>query len=59
MKKLYKVKKGNKMFYVCAWDCGAYSIERITKSVGCYICFLDTLEEIEKFINENGYKKIK
>lgn len=58
MKKLYLIKKGNKNFYVCSWDCGLYSIERITKSVGCSICFYDTLEEIEKYMNENGYKVV-
>ena len=51
------VKKGNRKFYVCKWDSGSYSIERITKGFGGSVIFKDTLEEIEKYAEENGYKK--
>ena len=58
MKKLYMVKKGNRKFYVCKWDSGLYSIERITKGFGGSVIFKDTLEEIERYAEENGYKKV-
>ena len=58
MKKLYMVKKGNRKFYICKWDSGLYSIERITKGFGGSVIFKDTLEEIEKYAEENGYKKV-
>ena len=58
MKKLYMVKKGNMKFYVCKWDCGLYSIDRITKGFGGSVIFKDTLEEIERYAEENGYKKV-
>ena len=52
------VKKGNMKFYVCNWDCGLYSIDRITKGFGGSVIFKDTLEEIERYAEENGYKKV-
>lgn len=58
MRKLYEVKKGNKKFYVCKWDCGAYSVERITKGFGGSVCFFDALKEVEQYAKENGYKKV-
>lgn len=58
MEKLYMVKKGNMKFYVCKWDCGLYSIDRITKGFGGSVIFKDTLEEIERYAEENGYKKV-
>ena len=58
MVKLYMVKKGNKKFYVCKWESGLYSIDRIAKGFGGSLVFKDTLEEIEKYAKENGFKKI-
>lgn len=52
------VKKGNKKFYVCKWESGLYSIDRIAKGFGGSLGFKDTLEEIEKYAKENGFKKI-
>lgn len=57
MTKLYMVKKGNVKFYVCKWDCGMYSIDRITKGFGGSVCFFGTLEEVKRYAKENGYKK--
>ncbi|MDD6492679.1 MAG: hypothetical protein PUG54_10795 [Firmicutes bacterium] len=57
MTKLYMVKKGNRKFYVCKWNSGLYSIERITKGFGGSVVFGNTLEETEKYSEENGYKK--
>ena len=57
MKKLFLLKKGNIIFYACSWDFGGYSIERITKSVGFTVRVFDTLENLEKYASENGYKK--
>ena len=34
MRKLFALKNGRLLFYACVWDCGMYSIERITKSFG-------------------------
>lgn len=58
MTKLYMVKKGNRKFYVCKWENGMYSIDRITKSFGGSVIFKDTLEEIKEYENANGYKKV-
>lgn len=57
MTKLYMVKKGNRKFYVCKWDSGLYSIERITKGFGGSVVFKNSLEEIERYAEENGSKK--
>lgn len=57
MKKLFLLKKRNMIFYACLWDFGGYSIERITKAVGFTVKFFDTLENLEKYADENGYKK--
>ena len=57
MKKLFLLKKGNMIFYACLWDFGGYSIERITKAVGFTVKVFDTLENLEKYASENGYKK--
>lgn len=57
MKKLFLLKKGNMIFYACLWDFGGYSIERITKAVGFTVKAFDTLENLEKYASENGYKK--
>lgn len=58
MTKLYTIKKGNKKFYVCKWENGLYSIDRITKGFGGSVVFKNTLEEIETYITQNGYKRI-
>jgi hypothetical protein len=34
-----------------------YAIERITKSVGMTLATFETLEDLEKYATENGYKK--
>ena len=52
------VKNGNRKFYVCKWNSGLYSIERITKGFGGTVIVKETLEEIEKYADENGYKKV-
>ena len=45
------------IFYACLWDFGGYPIERITKAVGFTVKVFDTLENLEKYASENGYKK--
>lgn len=57
MKKLFLLKKGNVKFYDCFYNCGMYSIERITKSVGMTLATFETLEDLEKYAAENGYRK--
>lgn len=56
MEKLYVIRKGNMIFNVCKWDCGRYSIDRITKGFGGSVIFKDTLEEIEEYVKVNSYK---
>ena len=56
MKKLFTLKNGRLVFYVCVWDCGMYSIERITKSFGGTVATFETLEELKKYAKENNYK---
>ena len=58
MKKLFLLKKGNMKFYACFYNCGMYAIERITKSVGMTLETFQTLEDLERYANRNGYKKI-
>lgn len=58
VKILYAIKKKNTRYFVCKWDCGFYSIERITKTIGVSLIFKPTLEEIEQYIKENNYKKV-
>ncbi len=57
MKKLFLLKKGKMNFYACLYNCGMYAIERITKSVGMTLATFETLEDLEKYATENGYKK--
>ncbi len=57
MKKLFLLKKGNVKFYACFYDCGMYAIERIIKSIGMTLATFETLEGLEKYADENGYKK--
>ena len=56
MRKLFTLKSGRSVFYACAWDCGMYSIERITKSFGGTVETFETLEELKKYAEENNYK---
>lgn len=58
MEKLFLFKKGNMKFYACFYNCGMYAIERITKSVGMTLETFQTLEDLERYANRNGYKKI-
>ena len=48
------IKKGNRKFYICKWECGLYSIERITKGFGGSVIFKETIEEIERY--QRNYK---
>ena len=56
MRKLFTLKNGRLVFYACAWDCGMYSIERITKSFGGTVATFETLEELKKYAKDNNYK---
>ena len=47
MRKLFTLKNGRLVFYACVWDCGMYSIERITKSFGGTVATFETLEELK------------
>ena len=53
MRKLFTLKNGRSTFYACVWDCGMYSIERITKSFGGTVATFETLEELKKYAKEN------
>ena len=44
-------------FYACQYDCGMYTIDRITKGFGGIVTTFETLEYLEKYAAENGYKK--
>ena len=44
-------------FYACFYNFGMYAIERITKSVGMTLATFETLEDLEKYAAENGYRK--
>ena len=57
MKKLYLLKKGNMNFYACLYDCGMYTIDRITKGFGGIVATFETLGNLEKYASKNGYKK--
>lgn len=56
MRKLFTLKNGRLTFYACVWDCGMYSIDRITKSFGGTVATFETLEELKKYAKENNYK---
>lgn len=58
MTKLYMIKKGNSKFYACKYNCGMYTIDKITKSVGYTVKCFESLESLEKWAGENGYKKV-
>lgn len=55
--KIIFIKKGRINFYACLYDCGMYTIDRITKGFGGIVATFETLEELEKYAAENGYKK--
>lgn len=55
--KIIFIKKGRMKFYACLYDCGMYTIDRITKGFGGIVTTFETLEELEKYAAENGYKK--
>ena len=59
MKKLFLLKKGNMKFYACLYDCGMYTIDRIAKGFGGIVATFETLQGLEKYAAENGYKKAK
>lgn len=44
-------------FYACLYDCGMYTIDRIVKGFGGTVETFETLDELEKYAAENGYKK--
>lgn len=58
MTKLYMIKKGSSKFYACKYDCGMYTIDKITKSVGYTLKTFKSLSELERWASENGYKKV-
>lgn len=58
MKKLFLLKKGNMKFYACLYDCGMYTVDRITKGFGGTVATFQTLADLEKYVNENGYKRV-
>lgn len=58
MIKLYMIKKGNSKFYACEYECGLYTIDKITKSVGYTLKAFNSLEDLETWASENGYKKV-
>lgn len=58
MKKLYKLKKGNKNFYACECDCGLFTIDRITKGFGGSVACFESLTDLQEYAEANGYKSI-
>lgn len=58
MEKLYQLKKGNKIFYACKYDCGLFTIDRITKGFGGSVACFDSLEDLQEYAESNGYKRI-
>ena len=58
MKKLFAVRKGHEKFFACKYDCDFYTIDKITKSVGYTVVVKDSLEDLEDWMKENGYKKV-
>lgn len=55
MEIIEQVKLGRKKFYICKWDAGMYSIDRITKGFGGSV-FVGSKEEVYEYANANGYK---
>lgn len=58
MKKLFLLKKGNMKFYACLYDCGMYTIDRISKGFSGIVATFESLEELENYAATNGYKKV-
>lgn len=53
MEKLFLLKKGN-----IRYDCGMYTIERSNKCFGGIVATFQTLEDLEGYAKQNGYKII-
>lgn len=58
MEKLFLLKKGNINFFACRYDCGMYTIERNNKYFGGIVATFQTLEDLERYAKQNGYKRI-
>lgn len=58
MIRLYRLKKGNKIFYACKYDCGLFTIDRITSGFGGSVACFESLEDLQAYALENGYKSI-
>lgn len=58
MTKLFELKKGRLKFYACRYDCGMYTIDRITKAFAGTVATFETLEDLEEYVQKNGYKTI-
>lgn len=58
MEKLFLLKKGNMKFFTCRYDCGMYTIERNNKCFGGIVATFQTLEDLERYAKQNGYKRI-
>ena len=57
MEKLFLLKKERMNFYACLYDCGMYTIDRITKGFSGIMATFETLDDLEKYADENGYRK--
>ena len=57
MRKLFLLKKGRINFYACLYDCGMYTIDRITKGFGGIVTTFETLEELENMLLKTDIKK--
>ena len=53
-----KLKKGNKIFYACKYDCGLFTIDRIAKGFGGSVACFESLAELQEYAEANGYKII-
>ena len=58
MEKLFLLKKGNMIFFACRYDCGMYTIERNNKCFCGIVATFQTLEDLERYAKQNGYKRI-
>lgn len=58
MVKLYQVRKGRLLFWVCKYDCGLFTIDRITKGFGGSVACFESLEDLQEYAEVNGYKSI-
>lgn len=55
MEKLYKLRKGNKFFYACKYNCGLFTIDRITKGFGGSVACFDSLEDLQAYALKNAF----